>query len=238
MTPELLAILPQSFLAKAPRTLALELLDGGKQVTVPAGRLLRQRPRTPGVAVVVEGLVRVFLRSPRDRQVTVRYARPGETLGLVHLFGGQLDVHTQAVTPTTLWALPARRLRTLAERVPAIAVAIAEECAARVGDAVDEVALLTFGSVRQHVARHLLDLAQGAADDADELLAAVTQQELADATGSVREVVARVLKELHGLGLTRPATRGVAIIDASGLDAEARASESRSPTQRRRSPSG
>jgi CRP/FNR family transcriptional regulator len=225
-----LAIVSLSFLARAPRPLVTALLDGGKLVTVPAGKLLRHRPGIPGVAIVLDGLVRVFLRSPKERQVTVRYARPGETLGLVHLFGGRLEVHSQAVTATNLWALSPKRVRALAEESPALAVAVAEECAARVGDAVEEVALLTFGSVRQHVARHLLDLAEGRGVRR-ELVADVTHQDLADATGSVREVVARVLKELHALGLTRsvPGAKGVFIVDAAGLDAEARSFNAEPP---------
>ncbi len=216
-----LGLLPQTFLASIAPTLTDEILRAGRPVTLPAGRLLKHGTKTPGVAIVVEGMVRVFLQSSRQRQVTVRYTRPGETLGLVHMFGGQLAVRTQAVTAVTLWTLSPKRLRAAAEHSAPLAIAMAEECAARVEDAVEELALLTFGSVRQHVARHLLDLATGS-DDA-ELIARVTQQELADATGSVREVVARVLRELEALGLTRRSPKGVVIVDAAGLDAEARA---------------
>ena len=217
----MLAMVPETFLAKVPPDRVTELLEAGRELKVPAGRLLPRKPKAPGVVIVVVGLVRVFLQSSRQRQVTVRYARPGETLGLVHLAGAKLDVHAQAVTAATLWALSPRRLRALAEQSPPLAMAIAEECAARTADAVEEIALLTFGSVRQRVARHLLDLA---ATDAhgEQLVARVTHQEVADATGSVREVVARVLKALNASALTRQSTDGIIIVDAAGLDAEAR----------------
>jgi hypothetical protein len=52
----------------------------------------------------------------------------------------------------------------------------------------------------------------------------VTQQELADAAGSVREVVARVLKQLHQAGITAGSDGGVIILDAARLDAEVTAS--------------
>lgn len=45
-----------------------------------------------------------------------------------------------------------------------------------------------FGSVQQRVSCHLLDLASNSADG---MIVKVDQQELADAIGSVREVVAR-----------------------------------------------
>ena len=55
------------------------------------------------------------------------------------------------------------------------------------------------------------------------VVAAVTQQELADAAGTVREVVARVLKQLHHAGMTAGSDGGVVILDAARLDAEATA---------------
>src|SRR5262249_45301056 len=158
--------------------------------------------------LVLDGLIRMFLVSEAGRQVTVRYARSGETLGLVHLFGRKTTVHAQAITPASVWTIAPERLRTLAGQHADLATAIAEECATRASDAIEELALLTFGSVRQRIARHLLDLA-AAQQQAGELVAAVTQQQLADAAGTVREVVARVLKQLHQAGMTAGSEGGV-----------------------------
>src|SRR5262249_42866647 len=136
-----------------------QVLEGGYRIDLPAGA----QPSTLGdqatIALVLEGLVRVFLVSETARQVTVRYARPGELLGLVHLFGRKTQVHAQAVTPRSGWAIPPARLRSLCEQHGQLAMAFTEECATRASDAIEELALLTFGSVRQRVARHLLDLA-------------------------------------------------------------------------------
>jgi CRP/FNR family cyclic AMP-dependent transcriptional regulator len=210
----------QSMLAKLPPELTAQVLDGGYRIDLPAGAQPGARTNETAVALVLEGLLRVFLISDAARQVTVRYARPGEMLGLVHLFGRDTGVHSQAVTPTAVWMLPPARLRALCEQHASLATAVAEECAARASDAIEELALLTFGSVRQRVARHLLDLA-AAQQRAGELVAAVTQQELADAAGTVREVVARVLKQLHQTGVTAGSDAGVVILDAARLDAEA-----------------
>jgi CRP/FNR family transcriptional regulator len=210
----------QSMLAKLPPELTAQVLDGGYRIDLPAAAQPSARTNETAVALVLEGLIRVFLVSDAARQVTVRYARPGEMLGLVHLFGRDTGVHSQAVTPTAVWMLPPARLRALCEQHAALATAVAEECAARASDAIEELALLTFGSVRQRVARHLLDLA-AAQQKAGELIAAVTQQELADAAGTVREVVARVLKQLHQTGATAGSDDGVVILDAARLDAEA-----------------
>ena len=235
------AILPQTFLERVPPAVAREVLSGGTLIPLAAGAQVRHPPGRPGVAFVVEGLVRAFLRSGRGREVTVQYVRPGEVLGLVQLFGGALEVHAQAVTASAIWTVRRRRLRELARDCAPLAVAIAEDLAARVGDAIEELSLLTFGSVRQRVARHLLDLAAGEGHGG-ELVASVTQQGLADATGSVREVVARELKGLERAGRIARSAAGVVILDAAGLDAEARGasdvSAARCSTPGRRSPSG
>jgi CRP/FNR family transcriptional regulator len=218
--PLLAAAAAQSMLARLPAELTAQVLDGGYRIDLPAGAQPSARTNEAAVALVLEGLIRVFLVSDTARQVTVRYARSGETLGLVHLFGRNTGVHSQAVTPTSIWMMAPARLRALCEQHAQLATAVAQECATRASDAIEELALLTFGSVRQRVARHLLDLA-AEQQQAGELVAAVTQQELADAAGTVREVVARVLKQLHQTGMTAGSDDGVIILDAARLDAEA-----------------
>jgi CRP/FNR family transcriptional regulator len=219
LPPAVRDALQRSFLAKLPAQIAGRALDRGRLVPLRSGDRIAPASK-PGVAIVVRGLVRAYIASPR-RSLTVRYARPGDTLGLVHLFGARVEVHVQALGASALWALGPRRLRELATESAPLACAIAEECASLVGDALDELSLATFGSVRQRVARHLIDLAAGNAHEGG-LLAVVTQQEIADATGSVREVVARALKELQTAGLIAARSEGIAVLDAAALDAEAR----------------
>jgi len=136
--------------------------------------------------------------------------------------GAQPSTRTNESAVASVWMLVPARLRALCEQHGPLATAVAAECATRASDAIDELALLTFGSVRQRVARHLLDLA-ASQQQAGDLVAAVTQQELADAAGTVREVVARVLKQLHHAGMTAGSDGGVVILDAARLDAEATA---------------
>ncbi|HWD79934.1 MAG TPA: helix-turn-helix domain-containing protein, partial [Kribbella sp.] len=80
-----------------------------------------------------------------------------------------------------------------------------------------QTAVNTFGTVRQRVAAHLLDLASTQQNPRGELVAHVSQQELADAVGSVREVVARVLREFRQAGLVATAADTVHILDPTGL---------------------
>jgi CRP/FNR family transcriptional regulator len=216
--PAVAPILSRTFLAKVPTEIAARVLEGGFLVDVGGGTSVGGG--VSGAGIVLEGLVRVCLEAPSGRQVTVRYAHPGDTLGLVQMFRSRAAVRLQALTRTTVWGLVAPRLRPLSLESPALATAIADECAARAADAIDELAFTSFGSVRQRVARHLLDLASEQQQGRD-LIATVTQQQLADGCGSVREAVSRVLLELREARLTAGSDGAILIVDAARLDAEA-----------------
>jgi CRP/FNR family transcriptional regulator len=68
------------------------------------------------------------------------------------------------------------------------------------------------------VARQLLDLAVH--QDDGTLVARVSQQELADAIASGREVVARALRELRQAGFVNVSRNGIVVRDALGLSEE------------------
>ena len=211
-------VLRQGFLSHLDAAQQRELLDAGRPIELVAGQALGPRVADGAVMVMLAGLLRVFLESPAGRQVTVRYARPGDVLGLVHLLGATTAVRAQAIDAVALFALPGKQIQALAGAHAGFALAIARECADRTVDAMEELRLVTFGTVRQKVSRHLLDLA--ACDGAGALLAAVTQQELADAAGTVREVVARTLKEMRSDGLLGESEVGIVLLDPRRLDDE------------------
>jgi CRP/FNR family transcriptional regulator len=213
------AIVAASFLAELPGDEVAALLDPGYRVDQDPGRALAGRDE-PVVALLVEGLVRVFLESDSGRQVTVRYARPGDALGLVHVLGATTAVRAAAVTRTQLWVIRGAQLLAAMETSVPLTRAVARECAARAAEAMEELALVSFGSVRARLARHLLDLA-ASQQPSGELVVAATQQQLADAVGSVREVVARALGEFRAEGVVVGADGGIAIVDAGRLDAVA-----------------
>jgi CRP/FNR family cyclic AMP-dependent transcriptional regulator len=114
--------------------------------------------------------------------------RPGAIIGAPTAIGGPADVSAQALTETALLTLDVDALRSLAGIDPGLAWALAEEVTRRLYQVLEAFAGNAFGSVRQRVARHLLDLAADRQRGAI-LLAPVSQQALADAVGTAREVV-------------------------------------------------
>ena len=80
--------------------------------------------------------------------------------------------------------------------------------------------------MRERVIRHLLDIASEQQRDPT-LVARLSQQELADAAGSVREVVARVLGKLCDEGLLRTHGRELELLEPARLAEEAPAAVTR-----------
>jgi CRP/FNR family transcriptional regulator len=212
--------LARSFLADLPPEVVAKLLAEGERADYPAATTVYRAGSPPQAALVVTGLIRVYMTSLEGRQVTVRYARPGDVLGIAVIVGGPANVGVQAVEPTSVFRLSTRTLTAAARSDARVAWAIAQELNRRLYDTLEQTAVNAFGSVKQRVASHLLDLAATQQDPAARLAAHVSQQELADGVGSVREVVARVLRDFRVAGIVATASDRVVILDAARLYAE------------------
>lgn len=200
--PGLLETLPEAARAR--------LLAHALELDVPRGGVVYRESDAPRCALVRSGLVRVFVRSAEGRQVTVRYARPGELLGVAAAVAGPSPVTVQAMVDSTLLMFDAAALVEEGRRDARVAWAIAEELGQRLYDAIDQIVVNAFGSVPERVARHLLDAATPGKQG--QPIVAVTQQELADGVGSAREVIARVLRRFREEGLVRTRPGGVVLV--------------------------
>ena len=212
--------LARSFLADLPPELTGRLRAEGERADYPAGTTVYRAGSDPQAALVVDGLLRVYLMSAEGRQVTVRYARPGDVLGIAVLVGGPARTGVQAVEPASLFRITLRTLTAAAREDPRVSWAIAQELNRRLYEALEQTAVNAFGTVRQRVAAHLLDLASVQQHPRGRLEAGVSQQELADAAGSVREVVARALRDLRIAGIVATTADSVVILDAARLYGE------------------
>ena len=218
--PDVTNALARSFLGKLPSELVDELLAEGERTGYPAGTTIYREGEAPRAVLVIDGLLRVYMTSAEGRQVTVRYARGADVLGIAVLVGGPVNVAVQALAPSSLFRINARTLTQAAHQDARVAWAVAEELNRRLYDTLQQTAINAFGSVRQRVAAHLLDLASAQQHPDGRLVAQVTQQELADAVGSVREVVARVLRAFRLARLVATAPDSVLILDPAGLHRE------------------
>jgi len=198
------------------------VLDAAARLRLPAGAILRSAGEPgPHLELVVEGLLRIFVTARDGRTLTVRYARAGDLLGLVSLFRDDYTMpgSIQAVTDTDILSLRPLTVRRLADTEIEVASVMLAELSERVVAFVGEIPDNMFSSVRQRLVRHLLDLATDRPQGRT-LVAKVSQQELADAVGTAREVVVRILRDLRNDELVRTSRDGIVILDPARLDAE------------------
>ena len=206
-----------------PDSVVDELLADASSIHVPAGSTLHREGATSAhVEIVVSGLIRVYVQSTEGRSMTIRYCRPGALIGVASLFASSFSLPgtIQAVTATDLLVLRASVVKRMAVRDVRVANALLEELSERVLSFVAEIPGGAFSTIRQRVARHLLDLATES-QDGSELVAAIDQQGLADAVGTVREVVVRALRELREGNFLRTERNGIVILNPERLAAEA-----------------
>jgi CRP/FNR family transcriptional regulator len=102
---------------------------------------------------------------------------------------------------------------------PEVALKVLGVVGERLRQLVSIVEGVTFGSVRQRLARSLLDF--GAQAGKPSFPFPVTHQELASRLGTVREVVSRNLSRFQAEGLVRIERKTISLIDPVGLEREA-----------------
>jgi CRP/FNR family transcriptional regulator len=210
--------LRSGFLSTLPPAAAERLVAEAIRINVPAGSIVYRDEEAPQLLVVVTGLLRIFVSSADGRQVTVRYARSGDVAGLALTISGPAPMGIQAMTPALLVALRTRTLRAMLASDPGVARACAEELGRQVQSLLVDVAEQAFLPVRQRLARQLLVLAKRGRGR--HLVVTASQQELADAIGSVREVVARTLHGLQEDDLVCVSRGGIELLDPLRLSEE------------------
>ena len=211
--------LAKSPLSELPPALIEQLMADAQRMDIPRNTTFHNTDDNPLCALVISGLIRIYMASPDGRQITVRYVRNAELIGLAAVVGGPPPVSAQVLTDTRLLFLNGKTITRLGQDESRAGWVFARELTHRLYDTLEALAGNTFGSLRQRIASHLLDLA-ASAPQTTSLVATISQQELADAVGSVRPVVARILRDLRAEGLIETTQDGIALLDPETLAAE------------------
>ena len=170
----------------------------------------------------MSGLIRGHVDAPNGRTMTIRYCRPGALLGTPTLFNPDRPMTHANLTPvvdSSVMVLQPSLVQSLAATEIAVARALLAETSARTAEYISELEATKFASARQRLARHLMDLAAEGATGG-RLVVRTSQEELAEAAGTVREVAVRVLRELREAGVVRTRRGAVELLDVARLDAE------------------
>lgn len=213
------AALAQSFMAGVPEQLLDDILDDAELVHVSPGAMCAREGEDRQLAILISGMARAFVSSEHGRQLDVRVLHPGDAMGLSALAGQRNVVGIQAVTPCDILHLDAALVRRRATESQPLAWAIATELSRRADDLILEYRVRAFGSVRQRLARFLLE--RSAPVQNGTLVFRSSRQDIADAIGTGRRVVLRELTRMCDSGLIARGGGHLVILDPIGLQAVA-----------------
>ncbi len=200
---------------------ALEELAGtARQVTYRAGETIMGKHERWSPAVVAEGTLRLTIRAKDGREATLRLIGRGTTLGLVATFQPDYapaghERSMVAVERSTLVFFESQTFIRTCHQYSEFVLYLLRQTVEWGGALVDAAGRFAFMSVRQRVSGYLLNVATP--EPSGGLVAPITQQQLANAIGSVREVVARTLHDLRSDGVVSVSRARVSILDREAL---------------------
>lgn len=198
------------------------LLADAREEVFQVGEVVYGAGRPPFI-LIVEGLARVYCCSPQGRQATIRYATPGDVVGLPFVLAPQLtanheDLAVQALSWCRVLHFSPSTFRRVAESDARCMWPLFGELAESMVAAERLLSQNVFQPIRARVARHMLDLSE---KRGDRLVVPASQRDIADAIGSVREVISRIIVQLRDDGLIRRGDGVYVIIDPEGLQTAA-----------------
>src|SRR5512143_4305288 len=130
----------KSLLAEFPPALRETLLQDAVRVEFPAGTTAYHEEDEPRCSLVITGLIRVYMIAPDGRQITVRYARAGELLGMAAIVGGPAPTSVQILTDATLLMLNVRTLQQIGQTERNVGWLMAQEVTRRLYDTLEALA--------------------------------------------------------------------------------------------------
>jgi CRP/FNR family cyclic AMP-dependent transcriptional regulator len=162
-----------------------------------------------GLYIVEQGGAKIFRLSPQGRQYIVRILQEGDTFGEVPAFDGAMNpVNVKALEICRVWVIDSEMLRGLVKTYPQFAQKVLVNFGRMLRGMVRMVSEMAFYQVTHRLARLIEDdLPQG------KNTPQWTQEQLAARLGTVREVVARSLKELERSGAIKIEDRRIQIAD-------------------------
>lgn len=170
-----------------------------------------------GLHIIERGSVKLFRISPHGRQHIVRVLQEGDTCNEVPVFdGGANPVNVEALEETTAWVVEAEAVRELMRKDPEFMQKTIQNLARMMRHLVRMASDLAFFQVTNRLARLIEEIPPKELSGSGGIR--WTQDQLAARLGTVREVVARSLRELERSGAIEVENRRILIKDAGVLE--------------------
>jgi CRP/FNR family transcriptional regulator len=182
----------------------------------PEENIIREGKKSLGLYIVASGQIKLYKISPSGREIIINILNPGDSFNEVPVFDNlENPVNVDAVSESNIWLVDAEALQKVIFDYPEAAQKIIVNLSQNLRMLVDKVAELTFYSVTTRLAKLLSQLSPE--DLAGTGKERITQDDLASRIGTVREVVARSLKELEQRGAIQIKRGRIKILDRKQL---------------------
>lgn len=169
-----------------------------------------------GLYSIQAGSLKLFKLSARGREYIIRVLEEGTTFNEVPVFDRGLNpVNVAAMDECRVWIVPADEIRKMVHEQPEVAAAAILNLTKNLRIMVEKVEELSFYQVTNRLARLIEELPQEQPPNAGSLR--MTQDQMAARLGTVREVVARSLRELERSGAIRVERRQIQIVNQQML---------------------
>lgn len=165
-----------------------------------------------GLHIIQQGSVKLFKISRQGRELIINVFEEGATFNEVPVFDhGKNPVNVAALDESAIWVVEADVIHMAMEKHPEMCAAIILNLTQNLRMLVGMVEELSFFQVTNRLARLITQLPeeQLVGDSAQR----ITQDQMAARLGTVREVVARSLRELERSGAIQVERRQIQIID-------------------------
>ena len=170
-----------------------------------------------GLHIIEHGSVKLFRISTQGRQHIIHVLQEGETCNEVPVFdGGPNPVNVEALEETTVWVVEAQAFSDLMSHDPEFMHKTVQNLARMLRHLVKMASDMAFYQITNRLARLIGEIPPH--ELSGESGPRWTQDQLAARLGTVREVVARSLRELERSGAIEIENRRIVIKDQAILD--------------------
>ncbi|MCU0356111.1 MAG: Crp/Fnr family transcriptional regulator [Cyclobacteriaceae bacterium] len=185
--------------------------EEGTLMEVPAGKeIMKEGQSVKMIPIVLEGLVKVFTRY-EDKELLLYYIEPSESCVMSFLAGiknlpSKIFAHTE--TDTKLLLLPSSSVEIWTRHYPQLNYLFYDLYNTRYTELIDTLNQLIFQKLDSRIYEHLRDKSRITGNT----ILNLRHREIANALGTSREVITRVLKKLEKEGKVRQTPAGIELL--------------------------
>ncbi|MBN2388744.1 MAG: Crp/Fnr family transcriptional regulator [Anaerolineales bacterium] len=199
--------LDEESLARVADCVSLRLYERGEMLFMESGP-------SAGLYIVQEGCIKLYRLSLQGRQYIVRLCQETDTFNEVSVFDqGGNPVNAEALEASRVWTMEPGCIRGMVGINPDFAQKVIDNLCQNLRHLVQTVSEMAFYQVTHRLARLIVQLPPEEPGGTH-----LTQDQIAARLGTVREVVARSLRELERSGAIRTENRRITISDPVVLE--------------------